>query len=257
MLQRSLGSRAGGDFRVKAQGIRVKPLSAFMEENKPSEPCIYATFSNGATPQPGLVLITGKLLSSIIGCMLGDGDSAGAAYRAKHPITDLELRVAQRVVQDLLAGLNSHWPDPKGERFRLVQVATHGRFITPELREEHAIGATIAISSGEFEFGGLLMTVPLPPNLSPLTGSGGRPGSSRVDPALLRERALDVKVELRAELTRLSMSLGDVAALRPGDVISLGPATSGVLRVEDRTILRGEPGVSQGYRSIRILERVS
>lgn len=255
-LQRSLGSRAGGDFRVKARGIRVKPLGTYMEENKPSEPSVFATFSNGATTQPGLLLITGKLLARLMGCMFGDGESSGMYYRAKHPITDLEFRVARRLIQDLLAGLNSHWPDPSGARFRLTQVSGHGRFITPDLREDPCIGATIEIASGEIDFGSMMLTVPLPANLSPLSSHRGASGPQRQDPAIQRERTMDVRVEVRAELARLNLALGEVAGLTVGDIIPLGPMATGVLRVGDRVILRVEPGVSAGYRSVRVTERL-
>ncbi len=255
-LQRSLGSRAGGDFRVRARGIRIKPLLTFMEEHRPKEPSIFATFSNGASSQPGLILISGKLLSRIMGCMLGDGEESGMYYRAKHPITDLEMRVARRVVSDLLTGLNSHWPDPSGTRFRIGQLSTHGRFITPDLREEPAIGARVETSSGDVNFGTLLITVPVPANLSPLNGRGlGQ--DPPMDPAVLRERALDMRVEVRAELARVSLTLGEMRNLSVGDVVPLGPSHTSMLCVQDRAVLRAEPGLSDGYRSVRVVERLS
>jgi flagellar motor switch protein FliM len=255
-LHRSLSSRASGDFRVKARSIRVKPLGTYMEDNKPSEPAVFATFNNGATAQPGLVLITGKLLSRMMGCMFGDGESSGMSYRAKHPITDLEFRVARRIILDLLAGLNSSWPEPTGARFRLGEVSSHGRFITPDLREDPCLGTSIEITAGEVEFGEILLTVPLPANLSPLSSRAGATGCQRSDPAALRERAMDVRVEVRAELARLTLTLGEVSGLRVGDILPLGPQAAGVVSVSDRVILRVEPGVSGGYRSVRITERV-
>ena len=255
-LQRSLGSRAGGDFRVRARGIRIKPLQAFMEEHRPKEPSIFATYSNGVSPQPGLILLSGKLLSRIMGCMLGDGEESGMYYRAKHPITDLEMRVARRVVTDLLTGLNSHWPDPTGSRFRIGQMSPHARFITPDLREDPAIGARIEISSGDVNFGTLLITVPVPANLSPVNGRGNGQ-EPRMDPAVLRERALDMRVEVRAELARVALTLGEVRNLAVGDIIPLGPSHASMLCVQDRAVLRAEPGQSDGYRSVRVVERLS
>jgi flagellar motor switch protein FliM len=192
----------------------------------------------------------------MMGCMFGDGESSGMSYRAKHPITDLEFRVARRIVQDLLAGLNSHWPEPSGARFRLGEVSSHGRFITPELREDPCLGTSIEITAGEVEFGDMLLTVPLPTNLSPLSGRAGAVGAPRVDPAVLRERAMDVRVEARAELARLTLTLGEVARLCEGDILPLGPTAAGVLRIGGRVILRVEPGISEGFRSVRVTERL-
>jgi flagellar motor switch protein FliM len=255
-LQRSLGSRAGGDFRVRTRGIRIKPLHVFMEENRPKEPSIFVTFNNGSTAQPGLILFSGKLLSRLMGCMLGDGEESGMYYRAKHPITDLEMRVGRRVVQDLLTGLNSHWPDPTGTRFRLLQASTHARFITPDLREEECIGCRIEISSGDIDFGNLLITVPVPANLSPMNQLANSGRDAQAEAAMQRERALDVRVELTAELARVSLTLGEVRNLSVGDVIPLGPSSSSVLRVQDKPVLKAEPGLSDGYRSVRVISKL-
>jgi len=254
-LQRSLGSRAGGDFRVRTRGIRVKPMHVFMEENRPKEPSVFSTFNNGATAQPGLILFSGKLLSRIMGCMLGDGEESGMYYRAKHPITDLEMRVGRRVVTDILGGLNSHWPDPTGTRFRLVQASTHARFITPDLREDECIGCRIEITSGDVDFGSLLITVPLPANLSPMQKMASS-DDAQLDAARQRECALDVRVQLTAELARIRLSLGEVRNLDVGDILPLGPSNGATLRVQEKAILRAEPGQSDGYRSVRILEKV-
>ncbi len=255
-LQRSLGSRAGGDFRVRTRGIRIKPLHVFMEESRPKEPSIFVTFNNGSTAQPGLILFSGKLLSRLMGCMLGDGEESGMYYRAKHPITDLEMRVGRRVVQDLLTGLNAHWPDPTGTRFRLAQASTHARFLTPDLREDDCIGCRIEISSGDVEFGGLLITVPLPANLSPMRKTSATGSDAQVEATRQRERALDMRVEVTAELARVALTLGEVRNLNIGDIIPLGPSSSSVLRVHDKAVLKAEPGSSDGYRSVRIIEKL-
>lgn len=255
-LQRSLGSRAGGDFRVRTRGIRIKPLHVFMEDSRPKEPSIFVTFNNGATSQPGLILFSGKLLSRIMGCMLGDGEESGMYYRAKHPITDLEMRVGRRVVQDLLTGLNSHWPDPTGTRFRLVQASTHARFLTPDLREDDCIGCRIEISSGDVDFGGLLVTVPLPANLSPMRKMASSGVGAQEEASLQRERAMDMRVELTAELARVSLTLGEVRQLGVGDIIPLGPNSASLVRVQDKPVLKAEPGLSDGYRSVRIIEKL-
>ncbi len=256
-LQRSLGSRAGGDFRVRTRGIRIKPMHVFMEDNRPKEPSIFVTFNNGATAQPGLILFSGKLLSRIMGCMLGDGEESGMYYRAKHPITDLEMRVGRRVAQDILSGLNSHWPDPTGTRFRVIQASTHARFITPDLREDPCIGCRIEISSGDVDFGHLLVTVPLPANLSPMQKMAATGVDAQVEADRQRERALDVRVQLTAELARISLTLGELRDLGVGDVIPLGPSSSAELRVQDKAVLKAEPGLSDGYRSVRIIEKLN
>ncbi len=253
-LQRQLGSRAGGEFRVRPTKIRIKPLRIFMEDNRPKEPSIFTMFGNGSSRQPGLILMPGKLLSRLTGCMLGETGDAGLFFRAKHPITDLEMRFGRRICLDLLSGLSSHWPDPNGSQFQIEQMAPHGRFITPDLRSDPAVGTMLKISANGSELGKTLLTVPLPENL-PSMGAQQKNGATMGEQDL-RRRALELPLELVAELARVSLPLGRVRDLSVGDTIPLGPAATAVLRVQDRAILEGEPGNSNGYHSLRVTEKL-
>ncbi len=67
---------------------------------------------------------------------------------------------------------------------------------------------------------------------------------------------MDVRVEVTAELARLSMSLGEVHSLEVGDIIPLGPSSAATLRIHGRPVMRAEPGASDGYRSVRITEKL-
>jgi flagellar motor switch protein FliM len=100
-----------------------------------------------------------------------------------------------------------------------------------------------------------LITVPVPANLSPMHNlTSGR--DAREEAVLQRERAMDVRVEVTAELARISMALGVVRNLNVGDIVPLGPGSTSVLRVQDRPVLEAEPGLSDGYRSVRVIQKL-
>ena len=65
-----------------------------------------------------------------------------------------------------------------------------------------------------------------------------------------------MRVEVTAELARVALTLGEVRNLNIGDIIPLGPSSSSVLRVHDKAVLKAEPGSSDGYRSVRIIEKL-
>jgi flagellar motor switch protein FliM len=71
------------------------------------------------------------------------------------------------------------------------------------------------------------------------------------------EALLDVPIEVRAELGRVSLGLRRVLALAPGDVIHLQTATDDTLQVTTAGVAKfsGVPVVSRGQLSIEIRQR--
>jgi flagellar motor switch protein FliM len=76
------------------------------------------------------------------------------------------------------------------------------------------------------------------------------------DPRIV-DALLDVPIEVRAELGRVSLGLRRVLALSPGDVIHLRTATDDPLQVTTAGVAKfsGVPVVSRGQLSIEIRER--
>ena len=72
----------------------------------------------------------------------------------------------------------------------------------------------------------------------------------------LLQAAGDVPVELVVELARIELSLSELAALRPGEVLATGRAIGEhvVLRAGERVIARGELVDIEGEVGVRVLE---
>ncbi len=92
---------------------------------------------------------------------------------------------------------------------------------------------------------------------SRVTDTSGRISSDRDssdrDPAAFVH---DLPVVVRVELGRVGLTLGQVAALRPGDILELAkdPAEPVALVVEDRVIGRGEIVRVEGELGVRVIE---
>ena len=84
----------------------------------------------------------------------------------------------------------------------------------------------------------------------------GAPEPIQSDPRVV-DALLEVPMELRAELGRVSIGLRRVLLLRPGDVIHLKTATDDPLRVTVAGVEKfcGVPVVSRGQLSIEVRER--
>jgi flagellar motor switch protein FliM len=82
------------------------------------------------------------------------------------------------------------------------------------------------------------------------------PEPAQGDPRII-DALLDVPIEVRAELGRVSLGLRRVLALVPGDVIHLRTATDDPLQVTTAGVAKfaGVPVVSRGQLSIEIRER--
>ena len=73
----------------------------------------------------------------------------------------------------------------------------------------------------------------------------------------LREQVKDAEVELSSELARATISLRQLAQLKPGDVIPVTLPKTLQLCVEDLPLYRGSFGVANGHNAIRITDVVN
>ena len=75
----------------------------------------------------------------------------------------------------------------------------------------------------------------------------------------LRERALDVPLELTVELGAIELAVSRLMELAVGELLVLAVGRDGpvVVRVEDQPYLLGTPGVQGGHNAVRITERPS
>ncbi len=69
-------------------------------------------------------------------------------------------------------------------------------------------------------------------------------------------RVMPLELELVAEFARIHASLGSLKELKVGDLIQLGRRRDALLRINDRPILTGEPGVQSGFHSVRVIKRI-
>jgi flagellar motor switch protein FliM len=73
------------------------------------------------------------------------------------------------------------------------------------------------------------------------------------DPAV-REAVGAVHMQVRAEVAAVELPVEQVLALRPGDVLRLGPATGGVrLFADEVPVQHARPGRSGSRRAVQVL----
>lgn len=85
------------------------------------------------------------------------------------------------------------------------------------------------------------------------SGRGGGPGTEAANPAVLAQLA-GVQVEVQVEAAELTMTLDELLALAPGDVVPLGVSagTGVVLRLGPRVLHSGRAGTLQRKRAVEV-----
>jgi flagellar motor switch protein FliM len=190
------------------------------------------------------------------------GGTTGGA-KIERELTEIELALARRVFDSVVTQLSRSWEDLMSMSLRLVAVETQQANIQLSSSSEPTLAITIEV---QIEKLSSTITV-LVPHRSIEAGleqlSSGQYGES-TDPEeeakaeeLVSAALRGVSVEVRAEIGSRDLTIDEVLALQPGDVLKLGPSTSGgTLYADAIPIHRTKPGLSGNRRAVEILERI-
>jgi len=250
-----LVNRSGVDIPVRLAMSELGSLGNVLDRLQQQEGGAFARFSIAPSGQPGLLVIQGPVLFRLVGVLLGeDPDGKPPLYRWRS-LTQVDLSIAGRVCDDLLAGIMDACPASAGASAHLDVVSANPRLPIALPRSITVLEAALDFGPPDDPFG--LVTVVLPAQIaSDLWPKGvGR----RISPMEQEDgvrRVMSVPVTLVAELAKLSMPIAAVRALQPGSVVDLGMVRQTKLKINGHTALVAEPGEKDGYRSVRVLRRV-
>jgi flagellar motor switch protein FliM len=178
-------------------------------------------------------------------------------------LTEIELALARRLLGTMIVQLSRAWEELMGSALTLLVFETQVANIqlVPSSEPTLAITSEIRIDENPSAFTLLVPHRSIEADLQKLTaGMYGESADVRADAqtgeavsAALRS----VTVELRAEVGSNELTIDEVLALRPGDLVRLGPCASGAtLFAESVPIHRTRPGRSGTRRAVEILDRI-
>ena len=72
----------------------------------------------------------------------------------------------------------------------------------------------------------------------------------------LREDMKEAQVNMTTTLLEVTLTLGDVLNIKPGDIIPVDLPEKSVMKVEDIPVFRGKYGVHQGMNAVKITEAI-
>jgi flagellar motor switch protein FliM len=231
--------------------------SAALSEIPPSSLYGVVEFVSGArmllTIEQGATM---HMIERLLGATIG-------ARADERELTEIELALARRIFGTVVVQLSRSWEELVALPLTLVAVETQQSNIQLAPSSEPTLAITV-----ELRLAGTSSTITL---LIPhrsiehileqiTTGMYGDLHDADADEQteLAVKAALrSVSVEVRAEVGSTELTIEQVLALAPGDVLKLGPASSGgTLYADSIPIHRTKAGLSGNRRAVEVLERI-
>jgi len=251
-LRGRLGNRPGLDFALACPPGKVLTLRKLVDEPAFRESTIYALFRIRKNMPPGVVLLEGRLVDRFIGLMLGEGEDSEVLGR---DISDLELKVADRMLRDLLLGIASALAGGVDE-VKLERMGSHRKILDGIPMDTVMLSVPFEIGPSDALFGMMMVAVPTQAGAEFVGTPATRPARERVPTGRILQHALPVQVEVVAELARLLLPVGNLRTIKVGDILHLGSSPVASLRVNGHKVMEVEAGQSAGRHSVRILKKL-
>jgi len=181
----------------------------------------------------------------------------------QRPLTSIEMRLVDRIIQRALANLSESWSDAVDVKFEVV-----GTESNPHLVQIVAPNEVVVVISFEIKIGARAgtMSICIPFNvIEPVIGKLATQswlaysrGASTTDQVRCVTRNLrHAAVELRAYLGQAKIRLGELLTLAPGDLIKLDKLVHRdfIVQVRGQNKFAGRVGQIRSYRALQITRR--
>lgn len=252
-----LVNRSGADVPVRLGVAQVTTVGNIMDDSESRSGGVFAMFRLEPLGLPGLVVMQGRLLSRIVGVMLGESpDEEAPPYRSRQ-VTEVEVKIAERTCQDVITGLMETWPSSKPIKITLGSIGTNPRAASGLANSTPVVAASLDFGRPDDPYGLMIIAIPaqstrdlIVQQVKPL--SKGKKGS-KVD----LNRLMDLEMQTIAELAKVTVPLSKLKSLGVGGMIDLGPAQLVKIKINGHTTILGEPGESRGSHSIKVVERIA
>lgn len=204
-----------------------------------------------------LVVFEPRLVFTVVENFFG-GDGRLNTKIEGREFTPTEMRVIQLLLKQTFADMQEAWSPVMKMDFEYLNSEVNPHFANIVAPSEIVVVSKFKI---ELEGGGGHIHVTFPYSMiepiRELLDAGIQ--SDRVEKderwvVALREQIKDAEVELSSELTRATISLRQLARLKPGDVIPISLPKTLELCVEQLPLYRGSFGVANGHNAIRITD---
>ena len=250
-----LVNRIGADVPMELVSCEFIQLGPLLERLYEEEVRLLARVRMSPAGLPILAGMDTPLLFRIMGMLMGESPWGEPAAVDHRPLTSTDVRVATRVLEDVVGGLEDGLPRTANQQLTLEKVSDDPRLDLGLSATAGMFDVKIQIGDAENPLGNVILGLPtsVVPRLFPDLPS------ERVDSAKAERQAarvLPIRVDAVAELARVKTTLSKLQQLTVGDTRPIGRLRQIEVRVRDRVALIGEPGLVDGVRCVRVIRNV-
>lgn len=243
------------EFQVASGGLRLLSY----EELLVSVAEVVAITTVQLTPLPGYchVICPAPLLSQLVNDYFGGVRGIPLSGPERAAPTPSELRLAERVAEQVVATLVRAWADKLPLEPGTTSTATHTDALATVPGRDKALRLSFIVESGSLssEVGLILPFAALEPwkaRFSPPRKVPGEEASGHEWEPYFRRELPAVRVDVAVMLASQELPLAEILALRVGSVIDLAVPDDVDLCVEGVRLASGRYGSHQGKKAIKI-----
>jgi flagellar motor switch protein FliM len=259
---RTASTRLSAELRspVEFEIINVDQLTWSAALADVPQPSIFGILATKPADTAVLFGVELPLVFRLIERLIGGGETGTTIERN---LTDIETALTRRTFVALIELLSSVWEELFGLRFELLDLESQVANVEIAPSSEPTVVITIEVR-GEQASSTISLLIPyraiesVSDRLSGQFDLGDTPVADEMIGDAVRTSVGAIDIEVRAEVGAVELTIGEVLALGPGDVLRLGsPASGGVfLCAGDVRLHRARPGRSGTRRAVEIVEQL-
>jgi flagellar motor switch protein FliM len=208
-----------------------------------------------------LFIIEAPMVFAFVECFFG-GQTVQYVKAEGRYFTAIEQKIIRKIMESAFADMAASWAGITHFEPEYVGNEINPQFVTIVQPAEIVIKIQLEVELENFK-GKVYFCIPysVVEPLKEKLCSGFQAERFEIDErwqADLKEKLLETRVHLKAEVGRVELSIGDIMALKVGSVISLGIHKDEplVVKVEDTPKFRGHAGCRKGNQAIKISETI-
>ena len=241
------------DIPTRIAAVEASSMHELFNNQEFEDSVIYSAISIRGVPVEGCLMIQFPLFARLLEVSMGGegGSDFSAPIRSLTLVEDI---FAARLVKLIKEQLEKSWSfGRKGIEVRLVNPSLNQPAFGPKAKTMEVITATIDIGPVSSPYG--LMSIALPSQMFERAFGASLVSADEEEEVTSFENVLDVKIDLVAELQRITVTVNELKALQEGSFIPLHTQMDVCLRVNGKKRFMGVFGDNNGMRSVQITEK--
>lgn len=225
-----------------------------------SNPTCINTFAMAPLEGLGVFEINPLIVFVMIERLLGGTGKTPSEIRA---LTDIELAIFEKVILMSLESLQSAWAHVQSFEIEFKDNEANPQFVQIVAPGETVILITLEIKMGETS-GIISVCYPfilLEPLVSKLSAqqwiSASKKGEENYKP-FIQDNLNTIKLELRAELGKVKLTIRDLINLKKGDAVNLDRKAKDdiVVKIKGASKFFAQPGIVGRYKVVKLMKKI-